>query len=554
MCIILRHVVLLAAAAVLLSPHAYSGSDDVARFLGYGRSSDISRAAKGVLNSKIDMGTLTPERIREVAKSPEVAELCYLDQFFSQAGSVRSFVQGELGDKEFVAWLASHEDIFKQLAHSGGGSKETLGFLYKVWKGNNKTLSNVEISMALGAGLIADKMRPDDCLAKFEFYRTSFNGGKCHPQAGMLAPWEWAIVLRGRESIPDLTWAQEFIEPKNIKPEKAGSRFAGFIPYRKENEKGVSIHKGSAFYDHKPITLKLYTEYSGVCGAVSSGASGFLRAKGVPAYTIGQPGHCAFLWKNPKGNWEIGNNISGWNWSTGKSQLPWGGPVAFHRTYNSFLGHPNADESRVMYYLSFCTQKPENAELLLREAVAANPYNYPAWQRYLTAKAKNATDEQKMAYLKEFAKAMPDENNMIWHVAQNVLKIKEKRVNPYELYACVVGPNCTRDAEEFYTRQVWNKLVADCPQIKPIAEYKAGFLGKHLTIFVKESKYVKWSSKMRKSVASMLEEAIKALTEQEKTRAHYIEIYKNMLEIWNDKAMDERFVEFMDKVPSKRGS
>lgn len=59
---------------------------------------------------------------------------------------------------------------------------------------------------------------------------------------------------------------------------------------------------------------------------------------------------------------------------------------------------------------------------------------------------------------------------------------------------------------------------------------------------------------MRKSVASMLEEAIKALTEQEKTRAHYIEIYKNMLEIWNDKAMDERFVEFMDKVPSKGGS
>ena len=149
---------------------------------------------------------------------------------------------------------------------------------------------------------------------------------------------------------------------------------------------------------------------------------------------------------------------------------------------------------------------------------------------------------------------MPDENNMIWHVAQNILKIKEKRVNPYELYACVVGPNCTRDAEEFFTRQVWNKLVADCPQIKPIAEYKAGFRGRYLSVFVEKSKAAKWSAKMKKHTASMLEESIKVLQNQDETRKYYLETYKSMLEIWNDKAMDERFVEFMGKVPSEGGS
>lgn len=96
----------------------------------------------------------------------------------------------------------------------------------------------------------------------------------------------------------------------------------GFIPYRRKNLQGVSVHAGAAFYDHKPVTLKLYTEYGGVCGAVSKGAAGFLRAKGVPAWAIGQPGHCAFIWKHPGGHWKIGNNISGWNWSTGKARYP----------------------------------------------------------------------------------------------------------------------------------------------------------------------------------------------------------------------------------------
>lgn len=124
---------------------------------------------------------------------------------------------------------------------------------------------------------------------------------------------------------------------EKIRPEKAGSRFPGFIPYRKKNDKGVSVHAGSAFYDHKPITLKLYTEYGGVCGAVSKGAAGFLRSKGVPAYPIGQPGHCAFVWKHPNGHWQIGNNLGGWNWASGGAQIPWQGPVQLVTAYDSFI-------------------------------------------------------------------------------------------------------------------------------------------------------------------------------------------------------------------------
>lgn len=95
-----------------------------------------------------------------------------------------------------------------------------------------------------------------------------------------------------------------------------------------KNKQGISVHVGGAFYDHKPVSLQIYVEYGGVCGAVSKGAAGFVKAKGIPSYTIGQPGHCAFVWKGIDGEWKIGNNIYGWVWSEGGSGGPWKGAVS----------------------------------------------------------------------------------------------------------------------------------------------------------------------------------------------------------------------------------
>lgn len=532
--------------AKILSIQASSGSD-IQALLSAERSSAISGEAQNVLRSQLDFGPLTVEKIHEMIQSPQVKQLCYLRQFFNNAGSEKPYTQTELRDKKFTAWLAQHPEIFRMLADSGYANRNVLSVFYQIWKTKDQKITPVEISMALGAGLIANTFTIEECIAKFNFYQDAHHHGKCYPQADTLQPWEWAIVLRGKESIEDLEWAQQFIEGKKIKPEQAGGKFTGFIPYRMKNYKGVSVHAGAPFYDNKPITLKLYTEYGGVCGAVSKGAAGFLRSKGVPAYPIGQPGHCAFVWKHPNGHWQIGNNIGGWNWANGGAQIPWKGPIQFLSSYDIFIHHPNAEESTLMYYLSYCTQKPENVELLLREARKVNPFNYPAWLRYLNNNAKKANDKQKLVYLKEFAQAMPNEHNLIWHVAKNVLKIRENRVDPYELYACLIGPDCTPQAEELFTRLVWKKLITDCPEIRNIAEYKEGFTGKHLYVWVNKSKYIKWTPKMKNQSVKMLQRSIQALQEQKATRSRYMEAYQSFLKIWNDKKLIKDYEDFIEK-------
>lgn len=56
-----------------------------------------------------------------------------------------------------------------------------------------------------------------------------------------------------------------------------------------------------------------------------------------------------------------------------------------------------------MTVLSDCSPRPVQRELLLKEACKMNPFNYPAWRRYLSMKAKGINDRQKLTLLKELA-------------------------------------------------------------------------------------------------------------------------------------------------------
>ncbi len=548
----MKNILWILIFSILMLPESVasqtSSGSDIQLLLSAERSSFIANKAKEALRSQLDSDPLTIGKIQKLVQSPQIVQLCCVHQFFNTAEDGKPFTQEELKDQIFRKWLSTHPEVFKMLAQSGPAGKNTLSVLYQIWNINDQKLNPVEISMALGAALVANTFSPEECIAKFNFYRDSHHHARCYPQADTLQPWEWAIVFRGKESLEDLAWAQQFIEEKKIKPEKAGSRFTSFIPYRKKNYKGISVHAGAVFYDYKPITLKLYTEYGGVCGAVSKGAAGFLRSKGVPAYPIGQPGHCAFVWKHPNGHWQVGNNIGGWNWANGGAQIPWKGPIQFLPSYDIFIHHPNAEESTLMYYLSYCTQKPENVELLLREARKVNPFNYPAWLRYLNNNAKKANDKQKLVYLKEFAQAMPNEHNLIWHVAKNVLKIRENRVDSYELYACLIGPDCTPQAEELFTRLVWKKLITDCPEIRSIAEYEEGFTGKHLFIWVRKGKFASWTPKMKKYSVKMMRGAIEALEERDKTQKYYVEAYQTLLSIWEDGKLNREGEELIRKI------
>ena len=166
-------------------------------------SSVIIDGVRNQLRKHLDSGTLSPEKIRRIVHHPELEQLCHIGQFFRYASQEKAFSTRELRDRTFTRWLVSHPEVFRKLAHAGYAQQSSLAILYRLWNSADRDLCGVDLNIALGACLIADVFTAEECIARYGFYHDSHHHGRCYPQADSLEPWEWAVVLRGKESLED---------------------------------------------------------------------------------------------------------------------------------------------------------------------------------------------------------------------------------------------------------------------------------------------------------------------------------------------------------------
>ena len=125
-------------------------------------------------------------------------------------------------------------------------------------------------------------------------------------------PFELALTVHGSGcGNDDLEWAQD-VTPRNQKTQNAVGNYGhSLVAYRSDNYRGQTV-QGPEYYDRKPADLGTAMEYGGVCGMISHMNSSVANAHGVPAFTVGQPGHCAYVWKSDDKTWSGGNFITGW--------------------------------------------------------------------------------------------------------------------------------------------------------------------------------------------------------------------------------------------------
>lgn len=152
--------------------------------------------------------------VESLLKDREVAQACYMTHFFALVGKERTYILHELKDKEFVKWLLDHPEVFEKLAFAKASGKNTLAVLRNIWVKEGKELSGVGLNMALGAALTSTSREPEECEARYDFYKKSFAEKKLFPQFITLEPWEFGILFRGRESLEELAWAQDYLAGK----------------------------------------------------------------------------------------------------------------------------------------------------------------------------------------------------------------------------------------------------------------------------------------------------------------------------------------------------
>lgn len=225
-----------------------------------------------------------------------------------------------------------------------------------------------------------------DFFKRYQHYCANAVAKELFPEFRSLKAWHFRYVLGSWHSDDDLAWSRANVSKEYKKPDVIGQS-ARMVKYKPHNDKGVSVHDGLRFYDNEKATMPRILSYGGVCGAVSKFGASCCQAFGVPAMPVGQPGHCAMIWRGPGGRWCLENDNGGWNqsWMHDKIQRTW--PKELGR-FAEHAGVIPVAERAIMSGKYSCSESQrlaaklsplETAAELLINAVLLCPDNLCAW-------------------------------------------------------------------------------------------------------------------------------------------------------------------------------
>lgn len=189
-----------------------------------------------------------------------------------------------------------------------------LDVLYRIWNKEKGNVRNKKLAVALasvwGGGQTApnpnlQKLDPEthDPVWRYEFFNKQEAAGKLHRNYPKLQPWELRFVV----SIPaqdwddgSFVWAANNI---NLPPEQYAIACWAAV-YTDPSRFGDSVQSGEFGLPFSQESDAENTHRNGgVCGSLSHLGAFAAMAHGIPAYTVGQPGHCAYGIRPERGKW-----------------------------------------------------------------------------------------------------------------------------------------------------------------------------------------------------------------------------------------------------------
>ncbi len=183
--------------------------------------------------------------------------------------------------------------------------------------------------------------------------------------------------------------------------------------YRLNNVLGDSIHRNYyetyAKYYGENMTRRT-TEVGGVCGALSHLGTVSALGNGVPAVTMGEPGHCAHAFLI-HGKWKLCYSLS---WQHRLHWTQWNNVYYFSSlqvAYDMF-SKAHAERTDISMGLKsaamvMSTKRPKLTIAAYEDAVTTQPLNLPAWTAYFQYLEVHGTLENNLKALRLLMKVLP---------------------------------------------------------------------------------------------------------------------------------------------------
>lgn len=202
--------------------------------------------------------------------------------------------------------------------------------------------------------------------------------------------------------------------------------------YRLNNILGDSIHRN--FYEtysryYGANIARRTSELGGVCGALSHLGAISAIGNGVPALTMGEPGHCAHAFLI-NGRWTLCYSLS---WKHRLHWTQWNNVHYFSSlqlAYDMF-SKEQAERTDLSMGLKSAAmvmsdKRPKLTISAYEKSVSVQPLNLPAWRAYFEYLAKHGTAENNLQALKLLMRVLPRSHPesaayIFQNISQNVL-------------------------------------------------------------------------------------------------------------------------------------
>ncbi len=206
-----------------------------------------------------------------------------------------------------------------------------------------------------------------------------------------------------RASIASLQWALDHAHL----PDHLYTGACWRAQYRLNNIYGDSIHVNyhetySEEYDNN--FPRMIYETGGVCGALSHLGALCAIGNGVPATTMGEPGHCAYT-VLVGDKWTPAYSLS---WKRGLHWQPWAGIHFFsslQHLYDIYAPQQamQTRESRFLESMALALEglDTKRADEFYQEAIKKQPLSYSAWRSYLAFLAKDSSKQARISAVQQ---------------------------------------------------------------------------------------------------------------------------------------------------------
>ncbi|MEG1507830.1 MAG: hypothetical protein RR373_04260 [Akkermansia sp.] len=225
-------------------------------------------------------------------------------------------------------------------------------------------------------------------MDRYSYFRSSHVAGLLNPMFDQLDYWDMRVLggckvdSWGRSE--SLAWQRDNV----CLPAQAYTGACWQASYRSFNAWGASIH-GRDYYTpfdpvFKGVKSQMVKEIGGVCGSLSHFGAFSAIANGIPATTMGEPGHCAYTVRIDPNTWQPGYSLKwqrGCHWCFYGHQ--WSQLLLTQETFANKKDFSLAMRLSWMAQLADKSEDKEKGRELYQEALKVQPKNFPIWMEYL---------------------------------------------------------------------------------------------------------------------------------------------------------------------------